>query len=130
MYFGFFDSNKGSEYRKLFGFHIALASSLIKEFFLKEAHKSTVHSLSLVLSILAVIFCGLSEGINRYLGIIFLTSSYLVINILLFNAGLIFPILSPIVAIIFGVLLEKKFCNKTAYRLTNDGCIMSLCINQ
>jgi hypothetical protein len=108
VFVGFFSSDKELKDKKSFRFQIALANSFLKESFLKEAHKSTVHSLSLVLSILAVVFFGLGRGMKRYLGIILLTSFYLLINLMLFSSSLILPILSPILAMTFSVLAERS----------------------
>ncbi len=109
-----FSSDKELEGKKLFKFQIALTNSLLKESFLKEAHKSTVHSLSLILSVLAVIFCSSGKGVKRYLGIIFLTSFYLIISGVFFNASLILPILSPILAMILSVLADRSLTSREA----------------
>jgi hypothetical protein len=108
VFVGFFPSNRDLEDKNLFRFQIALANSFLKKSFLKEAHKSTVHSLSLVLSILAVVFFGFGKRIKRCLGIIFLTSFYLIMNVVLFNSSLILPILSPILAMMLSVLAERS----------------------
>jgi hypothetical protein len=108
VFVGFFTSDKELKDKNPFRFQIALANSFLKESFLKEAHKSTVHSLSLALSILAVMFFGLGRGMKKYLGIVFLTSFYLIINLMLFNSSLILPILSPILAMTFSILADRS----------------------
>jgi hypothetical protein len=108
VFVGFFSSGRELNDKDPFRFQMALANSFFKKSFLKEAHKSTVHSLSLVLSILAVMFFGLGRGIKRYFGIFFLTLFYLIINVALFNSSLILPILSPILAMMLSVLAERS----------------------
>ncbi|GEM_PF-5178321 len=87
---------------------IALTNSLLQGSFLKEAHKSTVHSISLFLSFLAVVFVSSSNSEKKFLGIVFLTFSYLLINIIFFRKGLILPILLPMLTIILSVLIERR----------------------
>jgi len=108
VFVGFFSSDRELEDKNLFRFQLALANSFLKESFLKEAHKSTVHSLSLVLSVLTVILFGWGKGVKRYLGLVFLTLFYLIINIIFFNSSLILPILSPILAMTFSVLASRS----------------------
>jgi hypothetical protein len=109
VFVSFYASDKVLEERDSFISQVALTNSLLQESFLKEAHKSTVHSLSLLLSFLAVVFVSSSKGKKKYLGIVFLTSSYLLINILFFNRGLILPILLPVMAMMLSALAEGRF---------------------
>ncbi len=114
VFVGFFTSEKRMEEKSLFRVQIGLANSFVKGSFLKEAHKSTVHSLSLILSVLVLILCQSGKGKMSGRGIAVLISSYLIINIVFFNAGLILPILSPILAMIFSVLADRRFNSEEA----------------
>lgn len=106
---GFFASDNELNEKSLFRVQVGLLNSLLEKSFLKEAHKSTVHSLSLILSILAIIFCRKNKGMVNGLSLAILISSYLVINIMFFRMGLILPVLSPVFAMVFSVLADRMF---------------------
>jgi hypothetical protein len=106
---GVFNSETREEEKIAFNYQIALANSLVQGSFLKEAHKSTVHSLSLVLGLLAAALVNLKNRAKSYIVMVFQIATYLVINILCFNAGLILPTLTPILSIVLSVIAVGKF---------------------
>ena len=114
VFVGIFNSETREEEKIAFKYQIALANSLMQESFLKEAHKSTVHSLSLALGILVAVLVNPKKRAKSYVVLVFLVAAYLIANIMCFNSDLILPLLSPISAMALSAIGVGRFYSEKA----------------
>jgi len=101
------------------GIHANIVNTILTRSFLKQSHHSTNHTLILLLSLGTALIFGRRNYFLHAAGILLLAGSYVAFGVWAFHAGIVLPMLSPILSIFITALLVAVIQASTEKKISD-----------